>query len=164
MKTPERCLHWCAAIAVSALAALPTLAADPAALVVQTLDGSSFDLAHERGRVVLVHYWATWCVPCREEMPALEAFYRKYREHGLDVIALSVDRGRDLDEVRRMMGAYHFPAAMARGARQNSFGSQSALPVTFVLDGGGVIRAEMRPDREPVTEAMLEKVVGPLLR
>lgn len=53
------------------------------ALVLTTLDGSTFNLAALRGKVVMVNYWATWCAPCRKEMPKLDAFYKKYQPQGL---------------------------------------------------------------------------------
>jgi cytochrome c biogenesis protein CcmG, thiol:disulfide interchange protein DsbE len=62
------------------------------ALIVTTLDGKTVDLASLRGKVVLVNYWATWCAPCREEMPTLSAFYRAYHERGLEMIGISVDQ------------------------------------------------------------------------
>jgi len=52
-------------------------------LSLRQLDGQTFDLAKFRGKVVLIHYWATWCAPCKKEMPILDAFYRRYHERGL---------------------------------------------------------------------------------
>lgn len=147
--------------AAPALATMP----DKPALAVTTLAGEEFDLAAHRGHVVLVHFWATWCVPCIREMPALEVFYGHYRARGVEVIALSQDRTRDIDAVHQMM--HHmkmtYPVAMAHNASRNGFGDQSALPVTFVVDAKGVVRAELRPDTQPVTEENLARIVDPLL-
>jgi len=134
-------------------------------LTVVTLDGKNFDLAAERGHVVLVHFWATWCAPCIKEMPALEAFYERYRARGVEVIAMSEDRTRDLDEVHHMMHHMNmqYPVAMAHKANHNSFGDPATLPVTYVLDANGKVRAEMRPDTQPVTEENLARIVDPLL-
>src|SRR5215475_6624351 len=75
------------------------------ALVVQELSGQSFDLAAQRGKVVVLNFWATWCPPCRNEMPVLDAFYRKYRSQGLELIGISVDRPHDGAQVRDVMQA-----------------------------------------------------------
>ena len=80
------------------------------ALVVPELNGQSFDLSALRGKVVVINFWATWCPPCRQEMPALSAFYRQYHGQGLEMIGLSADRphersdGRHRDEVVRLSG------------------------------------------------------------
>src|ERR1700684_886482 len=60
-------------------------------LVVQELDGQTFDLGAVRGKVVVVSFWATWCPPCRKEMPVLDALYRRYHGQGLEMIGLSAD-------------------------------------------------------------------------
>jgi thiol-disulfide isomerase/thioredoxin len=155
----------CRVLLAAALPCAAAQAAEPAQLRVPTLMGADFDLAAHRGQVVIVHFWATWCPPCIQEMPALEAFYEQYRERGVDVLALSVDRLRDLDAVHHMMHHMNmaYAVAMAHQARVNSFGEPAALPVTYVLDRQGVVRAEMRPDTDPVTEENLRKAVAPLL-
>ena len=66
-------------------------AAAPPDFTVPTPDGSSLALAGYRGRVVLFNFWATWCVPCREEMPAMERLYQRFKDRGLVVLAVSVD-------------------------------------------------------------------------
>jgi cytochrome c biogenesis protein CcmG, thiol:disulfide interchange protein DsbE len=159
-----------AAFAFAALLAATFLpaaapAADQAApaLVVQTLDGASFDLAALRGHVVLVNFWATWCAPCRQEIPALNAFYRSHHGEGLEMIGVSADKKRDLGEVRKMLADIAYPVAMASAAKQNGFGEPRALPVTYVIDRSGAVRAEMRPDTLPVTADSLARTVLPLL-
>lgn len=147
--------------------ASPTLAAGPGepapALVVPQLDGSPFDLAQLRGKIVIVNFWATWCPPCREEMPALDAFYTKYRDRGVALIGVSVDRSRDGDDVIKAMAVLHYPAAILSQAESDGFGKPSVLPETFIIDGSGVIRAVLTPDKDPVTEQSLAAAVLPLL-
>jgi peroxiredoxin len=132
-------------------------------LTAPELDGSRFDLGALRGKVVVVNFWATWCGPCREEMPALDAFYRQHRGEGLDVIGVSTDRPRDHDDVVKIMHAFAYPAAMLRDAKVNGFGAPEALPVTFVIDRAGIVRAKFRPDQMAVTQKNLDDAVLPLL-
>ncbi len=132
-------------------------------LVVQELDGQTFDLGAARGKVVVVNFWATWCPPCREEMPALDAFYRRYHGQGLEVIGLSADRTHDRSDVRKAMQSFSYPAAMLEDAKVNDFGTPSELPMTFVIDGNGTVRAKLTPDEKSVTEKSLGDAVLPLL-
>ncbi len=113
------------------------------ALVLRTLDGAVFDLAGHRGRVVLVNFWTTWCTPCRQEMPTLDAVYRRHRADGLDVVGVSADRPRHRDDVMQVMRSFAYPAGLVSDANPNGFGSPDALPVTYVIDGGGIVRARL---------------------
>jgi peroxiredoxin len=132
-------------------------------LVVQELDGQTFDLSAARGKVVVVSFWATWCPPCRKEMPVLDALYRRYRVQGLEMIGLSADRPHDRSEVTKVMQSFSFPAAMLDDAKVNDFGTPSALPMTIVIDVRGIVRAELTPDQTAVTEQSLSAAVLPLL-
>ena len=69
----------------------------------RTLDGEPFDLIGLRGQVILLNVWATWCEPCRKEMPELQALHAQHRDQGFTVIGVSVDAARLADEVRRMV-------------------------------------------------------------
>ena len=71
-------------------------------LVLTTLDGTSIDLAKLRGKVVLVNFWATWCAPCRKEMPTLDAFYRRHRGQDFELIGISIDFARDAARMRKV--------------------------------------------------------------
>lgn len=149
---------------VAAMAFASATVGDPApALDVPELDGHAFDLAAQHGKVVVVNFWATWCPPCRAEMPALDAFYRRYHGQGLEMIGLSADRSRDRDDVQKIMQAFSYPAAMLDDATANDFGPPSELPTTVVVDRNGVVRAKLTPDQIPITEKSLADTVLPLL-
>ena len=123
----------------------------------------AFDLDALRGKVVVLNLWATWCAPCRTEMPALDAFYAKYRGRGLVVFGLSENDAADAAEVQKVMQAFSYPAALAAGASVDGIRMPRVLPITYVIDVKGVIRAKLWPGGTPVTEENLEKAVLPLL-
>ena len=104
------------------------------------LNGARFSIAEQSGKVVIVNFWATWCAPCWAEMPALEAYYKKHRSQGLEIIAISIDDPGDESKVRAVMKQYTFPAAMMHDAKVESFGSISRVPLTFVVDHRGIVR------------------------
>ena len=166
----RRMTLWSAAagaVAILCMAALAFASASVGnaapALVVPELDGQAFDLSAQRGKVVIVNFWATWCPPCRAEMPALDAFYRRHHGQGLDMIGLSTDRPHDRSDVLKVMQSYSYPAAMLDDAKVNDFGPPDVLPVTFVVDRSGVIRAKFAPDQMPVSEKSLSDAVVPIL-
>ncbi|HEY4128919.1 MAG TPA: TlpA disulfide reductase family protein [Gammaproteobacteria bacterium] len=128
-----------------------------------TVDGKPFDLAAFKGKVVVLNLWATWCGPCREEMPALDGFAKQYAARGVTVVGLDEDDPEDAAEVKKVMAAFSYPALMAATAPTNNFHQPRVLPITYVIDADGVIRARLWPGGTPVTMASLEKAVTPLL-
>ena len=139
--------------------AAPEIGKAAPALVITALDGQTLDLAKLRGKVVLVNYWATWCAPCRKDMPKLDAFYRRYRGQNLAMIGISVDRDRDLEKVRKVMAALAYPVAMLKGASADGFGPPQGVPVTWIIDADGKVR-DMMID---VRDELLNGIVVPLL-
>ena len=129
------------------------------ALTVTTLDGKTIDLAALRGKVVLVNYWATWCAPCREEMPTLSTFYRTYHDRGLELIAISVDRPRDRTAVVKASKALAYPTAMLSDITVNGMGEPDGVPLTWVVGADGIVRDKFIA----VDSELLGKVVLPLL-
>ena len=129
------------------------------ALVVKSLDGGTFDLGQLRGDVVLVNYWATWCAPCRKDMPKLDAFYRRYRQLHLAMIGISVDRPRDLEKVRKVMTSLAYPVAVLKGVTDNGFGEPEGVPITWIIDADGKVRDRMID----VRDELLNGIVVPLL-
>jgi peroxiredoxin len=160
----------CAAVIALAMIALAPNAfavaevGQPApALVVPELNGQTFDLSALRGKVVVINFWATWCQPCRQEMPALNAFYRQYHSQGLEMIGLSADRPHERSTVATVMQSYNYPAAMLDDVKDDDFGDPDSLPVTFIIDGNGIVRAKFTPDVTLATEKSLSSAVLPLL-
>ena len=96
-------LGACASIAAAEPRIAPPLTAT-------LLDGSRFNTAEQRGKVVLINFWATWCAPCREEMPAIDAFYTQNRARGLEVIAISLDEPKDSAKVQDIARRYTVPS------------------------------------------------------
>jgi thiol-disulfide isomerase/thioredoxin len=133
------------------------------ALKATTLDGQAFDLSALKGKVVVLNLWATWCTPCRTEMPALDKFYVQYRDKGVVVFGLDENDPDDVAEVKKVMADFSYPAALGQAAAVNDIRMPRVLPITYVIDTQGVIRSKLWPGGTPVTEENLEKAVTPLL-
>lgn len=122
-----------------------------AGFTVTDLDGKTVSLADLKGKVVLVNYWATWCPPCRAEIPDLIKLQAKYRDK-LIVLGISEDEDATPQEVKAFAAAQkmNYPVIMATPALSKIFKGVSALPTTFVIDPEGRIRQRhvgmLRPD------------------
>ena len=104
-----------------------------------TPGGGSFRLSEQRGKVVLVNFWATWCPPCLEEMPAMERLWRRHKEAGFVLVAISLDA--DPRKVLPFVNArkFSFPIALdPKMAIAEKYGVR-ALPSSFVIDRQGMM-------------------------
>lgn len=133
------------------------------ALVARQFDGQVVDLAAQRGHVVLLNFWASWCGPCREEMPALDAMAREFRDRGLVVIGLSADDRHDRADARKAAQGLGYPLGMLSEATRNEFGAPRSLPLSYVIDREGVIRKVVSANRGPVSIEALRSAVVALL-
>src|SRR5688572_28927581 len=107
------------------------------AFSVTDLEGRTTSSADWRGKVVLLNFWATWCGPCRAEIPDLVALQQKYRDH-LVIVGISEDEG-PVDIVKRFATEQqmNYPVVMSTDAIRQIFKGVVALPTTFVLDRDG---------------------------
>jgi len=128
-------------------------------LVITELDGQTFDLVKLRGKVVLVNYWATWCAPCRKDMPKLDALYRRYHDQNLEMIGISIDRDSDLGKVRKVAPKLSYPVALLKGITNDGFGPPAGVPITWIVDTDGKV-SDMMID---VRDELLDSLVLPLL-
>jgi len=153
------CLLACA----FAASAKPKAGEPAPSIEADTWDGGHFSLAAEHGRVVIVHFWASWCTPCRLEMPVLDAYYRQHHAEGVDVLAINLDDKNALPEAREAMKPFAFPAASYAQAKASGYGRIVHLPLTFVIDRDGVLRRDAWTAAPTVDAAVLDAEVTPLL-
>ena len=133
-------------------------------LTAKLLDNSTIvDLAAKRGKVTIINFWATWCGPCKAEMPALQAYYDEQKDQGLELLAISMDEARDLAEVRKVAQKFTFPIALKSEANIKGLGRIWRMPSTFVIDKDGILRKNGHVGEPEVTLAELEALVTPLL-
>jgi cytochrome c biogenesis protein CcmG/thiol:disulfide interchange protein DsbE len=123
--------------------------------------GGSGSLADYRGRWVLVNFWASWCIPCREEAPALEAFQRRHGDGRFTVLGIdSRDLSGDGRAFVRRFGLSYPQLRDGDGASAHDFGT-TGVPENYLVDPQGKVR---RLIRGPITPEYLETEVAPLLR
>ena len=106
---------------------------------VKDIDGKKLTLSDYKGKVVLLDFWATWCTPCREEIPRFIEMQEKYGPQGLQVVGISMDD--DAKPVREFNQRYkmNYPVAVGDDKLAESFGGVLGLPVNFVIDRDGRI-------------------------
>ncbi|MDR0784645.1 MAG: TlpA family protein disulfide reductase [Treponema sp.] len=105
------------------------------------LNGNMVRLSSLRGKVVFLNFWATWCPPCRAEMPSMESLYQRFKEKGLEFLA--VDLMEDRDDVLSFVSAnkLSFPIAIDTDGRASENYSTGYIPTTFIIDKGGDVIA-----------------------
>jgi cytochrome c-type biogenesis protein len=106
------------------------------------LTGDSVSLADQRGKVVLLNVWATWCHPCREEIPELRALHQRYEPRGLELIGVSVDAQGNEDGIRAFMKEFQmtYPVWHDPDERVSSRFLVVGVPATFLIDRAGILR------------------------
>lgn len=134
-------------------------------LVLHALDGRSIATRELLGKVVIATFWATWCAPCREELPLLSAFYERHRAQGLEVLGFSLDTPDDLAAVRDTARTLAFPVGLLGSAYAGAYGRIWRIPVSFTIDRRGILADDGWSDASPAwTPERLQRVVLPLLR
>jgi cytochrome c biogenesis protein CcmG, thiol:disulfide interchange protein DsbE len=133
-------------------------------LVLQTLDGRSIATSDLLGQVIIVTFWATWCEPCREELPLFSRYAEQHAAQGLQILGFSLDAPDQLPKVQSVAATLRFPVGLLGSAWAGGYGRVWNLPVSFVIDRDGRLVYNGWDDPDPVwTEERLHKVVDPLI-
>jgi thiol-disulfide isomerase/thioredoxin len=136
-------------------------AKQPLDLKYTAVSGTEVDLAKMRGKVVLVDFWATWCGPCRAEVPNVVAAYKKYREKGFEVVGVSLDESKDdilqYTKEQGMTWPQHFDGRGWKNEIAVKYGIQS-IPAMWLVDKKGMIRSTNA--RGPELAKQIEKLLS----
>ena len=135
----------------------------PAATLV-TLDGQRISSADLLGQVVILTFWATWCTPCREELPLLSDYLASHAAAGLQILGFSLDTRERLEEVRQVAHSLRFPVGLMSDSSAPGYGRIWRLPVSFTIDRQGRLAEDGWKEKKPVwTRERLDQLVTPLL-
>jgi cytochrome c biogenesis protein CcmG, thiol:disulfide interchange protein DsbE len=135
----------------------------PAATLV-TLEGERISTTDLLGRVVILTFWATWCVPCRDELPLLSAYATRHKEQGLAVLGFGLDTLDQLPAVQAVARSLSFPVGLLANSSAPGYGRVWRLPVNFTIDRAGRLVIDGWKEKKPSwTAERLEQVVTPLL-
>jgi tetratricopeptide (TPR) repeat protein/thiol-disulfide isomerase/thioredoxin/outer membrane lipoprotein-sorting protein len=155
--TPSEARDFMKTLEAASLASIGKLAAD---FTLPDLDGNEVKLSSLRGKVVLLDFWATWCVPCRQQMPEFQRIHREFA--GKDVVVLALDVNEPLGTVAEYIDKekFTFPVLLANGTDVMDRYGVHAYPTTFAIDKNGLV-ADVNvggdPDSASRLQALIEK-------
>jgi len=130
---------------------------------VKNLRGGAMTLSEHRGRVVLINFWATWCEPCRTEMPSMEALYRSQRQHDFEILAISIDTS-GAPPVRQYVEqfGFSFPALLDDNFQVNDLYQVRVAPTSILIDRQGRVVARIPGAKDwnsPDMRARIERLI-----
>lgn len=164
-----------AAVAPEAASSAPAPAAQPSAesrpevgfqapdFTLQTLDGQMVNLSALRGRPVVVSYWATWCVPCKEELPALDQLSREFGSSGVMVLTINAIEQDTVEQVQQTVGqlGLSLPVLLDQQDQFHNAYNQLFFPTSYFIDANGMIRfIKLGSASEAELRSNLEKLIN----
>ena len=166
--TPMRHLFLAAALLLTAFAhtaahAVVTPQAAAPDFTLKSAEGRNLRLQEQRGQVVLVNFWASWCGPCKQEMPHLSRLYDKYRSSGFTLLAVNIDDDARHGAATAAKWGLKFPVLLDAEKKVTRLYDLGAMPSTVLIDRDGKVRFLHRGYREGVEEAY-ERQIRELLK
>lgn len=124
-------------------------------------DGKTFELAKQNGKVVVINFWATWCGPCRKEIPGFLEVYEQYKSKGLEIVGISLDRtGWQVVRPYIEKTKITYPVVIGDNDVVDAYGGIEAIPTTFFVNRKGEL---VKSHFGYMSKDDLEQVVKPLL-
>lgn len=126
----------------------------------KTLDGETYRLSDLKGQAVMLNFFATWCPPCRAEMPLLEETYETYREQGFVILAINLDESDIAVDAFRTKYGLTFPIVVDRGSNVSQLYDIVPLPTSYFVDRAGIVRGKWTGEiQEPQLLEMLKQIL-----
>lgn len=144
--------------AASTAASEPKLGTAAPEFTATTADGRKLTLADFKGQVLLLNFWATWCAPCKKELPLLDSYYRIQEKAGLRVLVVATEKSLPLSELKVVAAALSIP--MVRRF-DGAYAPAKAVPTNYIIDRSGVLRYSKAA---ALTLDDLNEILIPLLR
>ncbi len=109
--------------------------------IVTDLEGNEVSLTDYQGKIVFLNFWATWCSPCRKEIPGFIEAYEKHKKGGMRIIGISLDKGKE-DKIRKFVEEYKISYPVAKGDSDlvRKYQTGRVVPETFIIDQEGKLR------------------------
>jgi peroxiredoxin len=129
--------------------------------VIENLSGGDTGLADYKGKIVLLNFWATWCMPCRAEMPGMETLWHKYKDQGFVIVAISIDEGSK-KRVEKFIEIFDlsFPVLLDPESKVNDLYKVSSMPTSFLIDRNGKIISRIVGSDDWESEIAIKLVEG----
>lgn len=141
-----------------AVAALPETGTRAPDFSLNSSTGRNMRLSELRGEVVLINFWATWCGPCRQEMPQLSRLYAQYRNAGFTLLGINIDDKRDNAEAMAKKLGVHFPTLFDSDKRVARLYDVDTMPATLLIDRDGRVRYVHRGYRDGYEQKYQEQI------
>ncbi len=137
----RQCIGWFMLIVLLGVFSIEANAQSKAPnFTLKTGDGKTIELAKLKGKVVVVNFWATWCGPCKMEIPGFLEVYGKYKSKGLEIVGVSLDqKGWDVVKPFVEKAKITYPVVVGDGELADAYGGIEAIPTTFIVDKKGNI-------------------------
>jgi thiol-disulfide isomerase/thioredoxin len=128
------------------------------------LNGQDFLSSSYKGKVLIVHFWASWCEPCQEEMPLMETYYQKYKKDGLEIITISMDKSSDIESAKHISHHFSFLNTHKDQVNYRGYGRIWRIPSTFIINRQGVLIKDGLTGAPKIDDELFNKLILPALK